>query len=54
MSIKKSERARCWDALKDLIDGVDHVVSPERLVGVLMACIQDLDERLSVIEAKNP
>ena len=49
---QKSEQKACWSEFKDIMDGVDHVVAPERLAGIQLACITDLKERLDKIEEK--
>lgn len=52
MSTTKEERARCWDELKDIIDNPNKPVKPNHFLGILLACITDLDERVVSIEKR--
>lgn len=47
LAVEKTKRA-CWDSLSDLADGV---VEP-RLIGTFIACLLDLDKRMSSFEAR--
>lgn len=50
MSTTKDEHCKCWDELKNFIDNPNKPIKGYDLLGVLLACIEDLDERLVEIE----
>lgn len=56
MSVKKPESARCWDELEKVVKpSLEHPnqpnkVSVAKIMGIILACLCDLDERLTTIE----
>ena len=51
MSEEKPKKA-CWNSFKDLIEGKDRFVAESRIFGVILACVQDIEERLTELESK--